>query len=221
MSIQNLRGEKKLVSHQLLIFWAFKWKTNKTSFEQVVALFPLLSKTLFLFLSFYFVSEAPKFKNIFFFSSFAKIWNSSQIFRFQWCQTNFFTELMVYFSNMIWWSSLPEIYPVSGFFSDFSGFSSKLQISMVWTMFLQIIDSLFIKYDMIIFFSGKYLDSGFSPFFLNPLKIFVFYWFWPAFNDDFFRIFPDFTWISIFLTFRFSKLFKASIKVYSAHEVGL
>ena len=34
-------------------------------------------------------------------------------------------------------------------------------------------------------------------------------------------IFLDFTWISIFFIFRFSKLLKVFIKVYSAHEVGL
>ena len=36
---------------------------------------------------------------------------------------------MVYFSNIIWWFSFPEISPVSGFFS---GFSSKFQISDDW-----------------------------------------------------------------------------------------
>ena len=96
---------------------------------------------------------------------------------------------------MIWW--------FSDLFLDFPRSSSNLQISMVWTIFLQIIDNLFIRYDMIIFFSGNYSVFRFSLFFLNPLKIFVFYWFWPELNDDFYLYFYT---------------FKAFIKVYFPHD---
>ena len=53
----------------------------------------------------------------------------------------------------------------SRIFQDFPGLSSNLQILMVLTIFLQIIDSLFIKYDMMIFFSGSYPVLGFSVYF--------------------------------------------------------
>ena len=81
-------------------------------------------------INFYFVSEAPKFKNLFFFFFFRFFWGgTSQIFIFKQFSTHFFTEWMVYFSYMIRWFSFPEIYPVSWFFlifPDFSGFSSNL-----------------------------------------------------------------------------------------------
>ena len=42
---------------------------------------------------------------------------------------------MVYFSNMICWFSLPEIYPVSRFFPDFFRIYSNLRIFMILFMF--------------------------------------------------------------------------------------
>ena len=148
---------------------------------------------------------------------------------------------MVYFSDIIWWFSFPEIYPVSGFFrisfksSDFSslnasllikydimvffpvnfpdfriflnfpGFSSSLHISMFLAIFLQITDSLFIKYDMI-FFSGSYPVFGFS------LVFFWILWFWlTRIKWIFFGFYRDFYTFKPFIF----------IKVYSAHEVGL
>ena len=105
--------------------------------------------------------------------------------------------MIVYWSNMIWKCSFPEIYPVSRFFPGFSGFNSNLQILVDWMIvywsnmiffsFREIYlisrfyralfkssdldgfnhissNNLFIKYDIIIFFSGIYPVFGFSVF---------------------------------------------------------
>ena len=69
--------------------------------------------------SFYFVSKAPKFKNLFFFSFF---WGgTSQIFIFKQFLIHFFTEWMVYFLYIIKYF-FPEIYSVSRFFPRFFRF---------------------------------------------------------------------------------------------------
>ena len=52
----------------------------------------------------------------------------------------------------------------------FCFFFSNLLISMIWTIFLDIMDSLLIKYDMMIFFSG--FSSGFWIF-SGYFRIFV------------------------------------------------
>ena len=85
-----------------------------------------------------------------------------QIFRFQLIEW--------YFTYQIWYDDFLswKFIQFPDFFPDFPGFSSNLQISMVLTIFLEIIDSLFIKYDMMILFSGNYAVFGFSLFFLNP-----------------------------------------------------
>ena len=53
-------------------------------------------------------------------------------------------------SNIIWLFPYPEFHPVSGFFPDFSGFFSNLQVSMVLTLFLLLMDGLLLKYDTIV-----------------------------------------------------------------------
>ena len=55
----------------------------------------------------------------------------------------FFTQSMVYFSNLIGQFFFPEFHPVSGFPPFFSGFSSNLQISSVLTIFLNKTDVYF------------------------------------------------------------------------------
>ena len=100
--------------------------------------------------------------------------DSSQIFRFQWLWPCFFTDWMVYFSNMTWWFSFPEIHPVSGYLSGFSRMFINLQILKGLIIFLQIIDFDFLKNDFMIFphenssgfrtFSGFFQLSRFQKF---------------------------------------------------------
>ena len=86
------------------------------------------------------------------------------------------------------------------FFSFFSfffvfcknlGFFSNLQISVVLTTFLHIIDGLLLKYDMLIFFprnlSGLRIFSGFFRFFFK--------------SQDFFSFHPIFGFFQVFQTF--------------------
>ena len=102
-----------------------------------------------------------------------------QILRFKWFELYFFTERIVYLSNVMFF---PEPYPVSGFYPNFSGFFRifvNLKIQVVWIIFFHRMDSLLIKHDvlfrkfidfhqndMIVSFSGHlsgFMDfSGFS-----------------------------------------------------------
>ena len=68
---------------------------------------------------------------------FPNITDFSEILRFQCFWPYFFTELTVYFSNMICLFSYLEFYPVSGF-SEFSGFSGFFRIFLIFFKFLQI-----------------------------------------------------------------------------------
>ena len=90
------------------------------------------------------MSEAPKFKKLFFshFSDF-QISLVLTIFLYR------MDSLLLIYDMMIF--SLSDIYPVSGFFPDFSGFSPNLQISSQ--------NGGFTSHDMMIFFSGNL--SGF------------------------------------------------------------
>ena len=154
---------------------------------------------------FYFMSEAPKFKNLGFFKFFF-CRGTSQIFRFKQFWPHFFTVWMVHFSNMIWWFSFPEIYPVSGYFPDFSGFSPNLQIfsqnkwfsSHIWCD-----DFLFRKF--VRFPDSTQFFSEFSGFFRIFIKFSDFFTEWIVYShiwyyNDFllrifsgFRIFPGFS----------------------------
>ena len=75
--------------------------------------------------SFYFVSDSSEVIKSHFFHH-----HSSQIFRFQRFWSYFLAEWMVYFSNMIWWFYIPEIYPVFALFRIFRIFF-KCHISTI------------------------------------------------------------------------------------------
>ena len=60
--------------------------------------------------------------------------------------------IVLYFSNMLTLFSYSENYAVSGFFPEFSGFPSNLQILPI---FLHRTNSMLLKYVMIFLFSGK------------------------------------------------------------------
>ena len=149
---------------------------------------------------------------------------------------------------MIWWFSFPDIYPVSGFFPDFSGFSLNVQI-FLW------IHGLILTNDMTILFSGNLssfhkifrIFSGFSSnnyissqnrWFTSqiwydnfPLWKFIRL---PDFFPDFFRIFIKSSYFFTEWWFSFPKMYPVSgffsgfssnlhiyYFVYLAHEVGL
>ena len=105
---------------------------------------------------------------------------------------------MVYFSNMIWWFFFLVIYPVSGFFPDFSGFSSNLQISSQNRCFT----SLKIWYDDFRF--QKFIR--FSRFFPDFFRIFIkssdFFTKWMVYfwniiwGFPFLEMYPDFSGFS-------------------------
>ena len=72
--------------------------------------------------TFYFVSEAQKFKNNFFFFRFFFWGGTSQIFIFKQLSTHFFTEWMVYYSYIIRWfffRTFIRFPDFSGYFPDF------------------------------------------------------------------------------------------------------
>ena len=90
----------------------------------------------------------------------------------------------IIFLVMIWMHQSILVLGLSFYFVSaapkFENLFSNFLISMIWTIFLDIMDSLLIKYDMMILFSG----------FLSGFRIF----------PDFFRIFPDFIKSSDFFT---------------------
>ena len=67
---------------------------------------------------------------------------------------------MVYFFNLIWWFSFPEIYPVSGFFLDFSG---VIQILGFLWFFSYVFRELMVYFSNMICFTGN--SSGFRIFY--------------------------------------------------------
>ena len=109
-------------------------------------------------------------------------------------------------TSWIWYDyflfqNLSELYEFFRIFPDFSGFFriiSNLQISTVLTIFLDRLDGLLLKWDIIIFFFG--ISSGFQIF----LNFSGFFRIFPDFSG-FFRIFPDFS--EFFRTFDLFDLF--------------
>ena len=101
---------------------------------------------------------------------------------------------------MIWWFSVPEIYPIFGFFSGF--FRIFLRFYDL-TIFLVIMDSLLLKFTVIIWF------SGFLPFFWIFFRPSDFYNFHLSFftSQILYDYFPEFFW-NFFKSSIFYPIFK-------------
>ena len=112
--------------------------------------------------------------------------HSSQIFIFHQFRPYFLTGWLAYFSNMIWWSIFPEMYPVSGFLES----SDLYNVDPVSTEIRWYISQLWYADFLIRFLFRIYLDSSI---FINILNhILSICWWFKSDNLSFFLIFSSY-----------------------------
>ena len=101
-------------------------------------------------------------------------YDSSQIFIFQWFWPHFFARRIISLSNMIWWYSFPDFFPVSGFFQTF--FRIFIKFSNFFTDYCRLLASHILFYDFLFRKFIRFLDfspdgSGFFSEFSSNLQI--------------------------------------------------
>ena len=157
------------------------------------------------------------FFEVFFWGGTSQIFISKQVWPY------FFTEWMVYFSYMIWWSSFPEIYPISGFFprifikySDFfTEWMVYLSYMIWWFSFTEIYPVSGFFPDFVSGFCWIFIKS--SDFFTEWMVYFSYmiWWFFFYGNlSDFWIFSPDFHQI-----FRFFHRIDGLLVIYDIYDM--